>query len=95
VVITYAGQDPDTSAVQVGGYVTDVIEDGGTCTLTLTSGSTTRTASAQAQADASTTDCGGLEVAAAELKSGTWKAVLSYASPGYQGAAPAVSVAVK
>ena len=38
VVTTYFGWDAGASAVLIGGYVTGVLEDGGTCTATLTQG---------------------------------------------------------
>jgi hypothetical protein len=94
VSVTFYGWNPDTQAVEVGGYVTGVVEDGGTCTLTLTKGGKTVTGSTKALPDASTTACGAVTVPGDEVSAGTWRAVLSYSSAGHTGTAEAVDVEV-
>ena len=94
VTVTFYGWNPDTKAVEVGGYVTGVVEDGGTCTLTLTKGATTVTGSTKALPDASTTACGAVAVPGNKVGAGTWRAVLSYSSDGHTGTAEAVDVEV-
>lgn len=94
VVMTYSGWNASAHQVMVGGYVTGVIESGGTCTLTLTRAGARVTASRPARPDAATTACGGLTVPGSSLSSGTWKAVLSYASKASTGTSAAVDIDV-
>lgn len=94
VVLSFAGFDKATASVEAGGYLSPVVESGGTCTLALTQGSRTVTAEAPARADASTTSCGGLAVPRAHLAPGTWTAVLLYASKTTTGKSDPMPVAV-
>jgi hypothetical protein len=94
VVVTYSGWNAAAGAVQVGGFASGVVEDGGACTLTLTLGATRVSATAAAVADASTTACGQLSVPGSKLANGTWQAVLSYASASHTGRAAPVAVEV-
>jgi hypothetical protein len=94
VVLSYAGWDEKTSAVEAAGYLSPVVESGGVCTLQLTKDSRTVTAAAPAQADASTTSCGDLAVPRAKLTPGAWTAVLRYASKATTGSSDPTSVAV-
>jgi hypothetical protein len=94
VNVTFYGWDATRQVVQVGGYVTGVIESGGTCTLTLTQGGRTVTGSGPARPDATTTSCGALTVAGSQLGSGSWSAVLSYRSADHTGTSAAVPVQV-
>jgi hypothetical protein len=92
VSTTYAGWDDASSSVVVAGFVTGVIEEGGTCTATLTRGSQTEMSSTTASADATTTTCGDITVGG--LDSGSWQAVLSYESGAAHGTSAAVTVDV-
>ena len=94
VVLSFVGWDTKTAAVEAGGYLSPVVESGGTCTLQLTMGSRTVTADAPAQADASTTSCGNLAVPRSRLTPGTWTAVLRYASTTSTGTSDPATVAV-
>lgn len=93
--LTYAGHSPSGSAYQLAGVVTDVIEDGGTCTFRLSSGSATIERTQTGVADASSTSCGSVDVAAAELSAGTWDATLVYAGARGSGTSPALTVVVR
>ncbi len=84
VVLTWSGWDGASGQVQAGGYVTGVVETGGTCTLTLRSGGQLVTGTAPAEPDASTTVC-AVGVDGAGLGSGTWTAVLDYRSDAAAG----------
>ncbi|CAB4904140.1 MAG: hypothetical protein F2825_02260 [Actinobacteria bacterium] len=92
VTVTWSGFD--RGALEVDGFVTGVVESGGTCLLTATRGGDTVTAEVVAEPDASTTQCGAVTIAADELSPGTWNAVLSYRSATSVGAADAVEVDV-
>ncbi|MCW2678410.1 MAG: hypothetical protein JWR70_3450 [Modestobacter sp.] len=94
VVLSYAAWDPGAGAVLAGGYLSPVIEDGGTCTLVLTKGRVTVTATSVGMADATTTACGDLRVPRSALSAGTWRAVLRYASSAADGESSSLSVAV-
>lgn len=91
---TYSGWDPGAGAVVAGGFIADVVENGGTCTLTLTRDGVVVSGSAEATADASTTSCGEVRAEDPDLGSGTWEAVLSYASTRSTGESAAFSVVV-
>jgi hypothetical protein len=94
VQLTYSGWDAATQAVEVDGYVADVAESGGTCTLTLTQGGTSVTASVPANREPSVTSCSGARIGRAQLAPGTWTAVLSYDSATSRGASSPAQVAV-
>jgi hypothetical protein len=94
VVLTYSAWSPADRQVLAGGYVSGIIEDGGTCTLTLTRGSSSVTVEGPAMPDATTTVCGGLAVPGDRLSAGTWQATLSYASPTHQGTSATAAVEV-
>lgn len=80
VVVTYTGWDAGTGAVEVAGYVPDIIEDGGTCTLTLTRGAEVVSAEGPALSDATTTSCGTVDVQLPATGEGHWNARLAYSS---------------
>ncbi|MGY1606875.1 MULTISPECIES: hypothetical protein [unclassified Geodermatophilus] len=93
-VLTSVTWEAANAAVQATGYVSGVVEVGGTCTLTLTSGPTVLSTTTQALADASTTSCGQISLADPRLSTGTWQAVLSYVSDTGEGASQAAEVVV-
>jgi hypothetical protein len=94
VVMTYSGWNASAKQAMAGGYVTGVIEDGGTCTLTLTHAGVSVSAQGPARPDAATTACGGLSIPGSKLSAGTWKAVLSYSSKTSTGSSSSVDIAV-
>jgi hypothetical protein len=69
----------------VRGYVSNVFEDGGTCTLTLTKGTDKITATSTGVADVNKTTCAPISIDQSQLKSGDWTAVLSYTSAKASG----------
>jgi hypothetical protein len=94
VVLSTASWDAGTATVQIGGYVSPLVEDGGTCTAELKRGDRTMTVEGPATPDASTTVCGGLEIAGAQLQPGSWQVVLSYASAQRSGSSAPMTVEV-
>jgi hypothetical protein len=94
VVLARAAVDEETGDVQAAGYVSPVVESGGTCTLELRRDGRTATASGPAEPDASTTVCGDLAVPVAELEPGEWQAVLVYRSPSTSGESDPLAVRV-
>ncbi|SFO94168.1 hypothetical protein SAMN05660464_1638 [Geodermatophilus dictyosporus] len=86
VVSTYSGWDPTASAVVTGGYVADLVEDGGTCSLTLSRDGVVLTGGESAATpDVASTSCGEVRLTGAELTAGSWEAVLRYSSPDAVG----------
>lgn len=83
--------------IEVNGFVSGVVEDGGTCTLTLTSESTGQkvTTSRTAVANATNTSCGSSAIPVTKLNRGKWQAVLSYNSATSTGNSDAVEVEVQ
>jgi hypothetical protein len=94
VVLGYADWDAADGVVEAAGFVIDVIENGGTCTLTLSSAGSTVSATATGAADATTTNCGRLTIPRAGLAAGSWRAVLTYQSPAAHGTSEAMTVEV-
>jgi hypothetical protein len=84
VQITQAGWGT-SGTVEVSGFVSGVIEDGGTCRVTLSHGDETVTGGNAGMADATTTVCGVIELGDEEMSSGWWQAVLSYESATSSG----------
>ncbi len=76
--ITYAGQYGQQ--IEVGGFVSGVFEDGGTCTLTLQKGSGKQTTQVTGVKGASSVDCPVMAIPLSSLSKGTWVAVVSYSS---------------
>jgi hypothetical protein len=94
VAVTYADWDSSSRSVEVDGFVTGVIEAGGTCLVTLTRGADSVTAQSTGMPNASSTVCGSVTVKDARLTSGTWQAVLSYRSSTATGASGPVAIKV-
>lgn len=93
VVVTYASQYEN--GVEVGGYVSNIVEEGGTCKLTLSNDTKTLTATTTGVANAHSTDCPALVISRDKLSTGTWTAILSYSSAKASGSAQPKDVIVK
>ena len=86
----------DSGYLSVNGYVSDIVENDGTCTLTLTDSANKSVATTRkGLADATTTTCGESTVALSELHPGTWRAVLSYSSDTSIGTSEPVNIEVE
>ncbi len=94
VNVTWSGWDDTTATVLAGGFVGDVVESGGTCTLTLTLGGVVVTGESPAEPDATSTSCGEVVVPGSGLAAGTWEAVLSYSSGRSAGQSAPFTVVV-
>lgn len=93
VTTSYWGFDPESGSAFANGYA-DVVDEDGRCTLSLTNGSLTATAQTDATADATTTSCGEITVPGSELSSGSWQAVITFASPSSTGQSAPVEIVV-
>jgi hypothetical protein len=86
VIITDASYYADDNTVEVRAYVSNILEDGGTCTAQFTQDGKTITKSSQAFKDATTTQCGALNIARSEFpNSGSWNMQLTYTSKTASG----------
>lgn len=94
VAISNAYWDPAEAALFASGYVSPVIEDGGSCTLLVSRDGTTVRATAEGIADATTTVCDRLVLPGDELRPGTWSVVLRYESGTASGESEPVDVEV-
>ena len=79
-VITVASVDVDGLHATVSGYVSGVIEDGGTCTFVLTGPAGEVSEETTGIADRATTSCGAASIPIEALGSGTWSVRLGYRS---------------
>lgn len=92
--ITYAGQY--YGSVEVGGYVSGIFEEGGTCTATFTNGSNNFSKDASAVRNANSVSCPTISVPANQFSpKGAWSVVLGYSSTTASGNSDAQSVEVK
>lgn len=94
VVLSYAVWEQGTQALEAAGYVSPVVEDGGTCTLELTGAERTFSVTGPATADATTTVCTGVSVPGDELAAGTWTLRLHYTSATTEGTSEPLTVEV-
>lgn len=78
--ISIATVDPGTGDLVVGGYVTGVFEDGGTCIFTVTpaSGGTPLVATTTGAANVDNTSCGSTSFPSDRFGAGTYSVVLKY-----------------
>ncbi len=85
VVANPYGENPEGDAIEVNGFVSNIIEDGGICTLSLKKDGKSVSVQRTATADAQTTTCGLLVIARAKLSQGSWQGTLHYESPKAEG----------
>jgi hypothetical protein len=81
--------------VDVSGFVSNVYESGGKCTLTLRKGARAVSKSRTAMKDAQTTACGFITIKRAALSTGTWRATITYSSTTAQGISQTIGIEVK
>ena len=95
-LISSWGKNPDdTQNFYVNGFVPNLVEDGGTCTLTMTKNGQTVTQTKAAVINATNTSCGEIAVPYASLGKGTtWQANLRYSSATAEGTSATTSVEV-
>lgn len=86
--------DATAGVVDVVAQVTNVSEDGGTCTLTLASGSTSKQQTVKAESNVDTTQCFPMEVSLSGLASGTGTVTVTYKSSGYVGSSLSQAVTI-
>lgn len=93
-IITYAGQFGQ--AIEVGGYVPGIFEEGGVCKATFTLNTSTFTKSVGAVRNASSVDCPTISVGTSEFsQKGSWSVILAYSSNSASGSSALATVEVK
>ena len=89
-----SGVDAAGGVIYGVGEISNVVEDGGTCTLTFIGAGKTKTISGKAEVNATDTQCHPLELSIAGLPKGAGLITLSYDSPTYVGTSTAVAVTI-
>src|SRR4030095_16005060 len=93
IVMTYATYT--NGGVEASGFVSNVFEDGGTCTLTLSKGSLSVTGNSQGFVDVNKTSCPPIVINRSQIpESGDWTAVLSYSSSSAKGSSSSQTINV-
>jgi PBP1b-binding outer membrane lipoprotein LpoB len=89
-----ASADATAGVISVIAQVTNVAQDGGTCTLVLQVGNQTKRLAFKAEANVNTTQCHPMEIPLAGLPKGTALVSVEYESKDYFGVSPAQSVVI-
>ena len=84
----------DGGFVRVLAYVSDVVEEGGSCTATFTKGGVTKSYSSTAFTDFSSSRCEAIEAPVSDLSSGVWQLRVSYSSDASEGTSSSVEVEI-
>ena len=85
-----------SQAATASGFVSNVFEDGGNCTLTLTLGNQKITGTSKGIADVNKTTCPEISIPRSSIpQSGQWTAVLSYASSKISGTSDRKTIEIK
>lgn len=87
-----SGVDTTGGVVYAVAEITNVVEDGGTCTLTFIGAGKTKTISGTAEVNATDTQCHPLQIPLAGLPKGAGLITMSYSSPTHVGTSTAVAV---
>jgi hypothetical protein len=93
VVMTFSIWNAASGQAEVGGYVSNLVEESGTCTATFTQGSRTVEVAGGAAPDATTTSC-VVTAPGAGLGTGSWQVALSYLSGSSSGKSTSMPIEV-
>lgn len=94
VEVIYAFVDSPNGVIQVIAQISNVSEDGGTCTATFTSGSKTVKVTQPAESNAASTQCHPLEINLGGLPAGEGSITVTYESKKYFGVSAISSVTI-
>ncbi len=94
--MTIAGVDVDGAHVSVSGYVTGIIENGGTCAYVATevSSGNAVTIPGSGISNVQNTSCGTSQEPIATFNKGSWTVVLHYSSPAADVTSPAIKMEI-
>lgn len=94
VQIDDASADATSGVIQVIAQITNIAEDGGTCTLIVQAGNTTKKVSFKAESNVNTTQCHPMELPLTGLPKGTALVTVQYDSAAYTGVSAGASVVI-
>jgi len=94
VRIDDASADATAGVISVIAQVTNIAQDGGTCTLILQVGNSTKRLPFKSEANVTTTQCHPMEISLAGLPKGTALVSVEYESKDYFGVSAAQSVVI-
>lgn len=96
-VLTLANWDASAGTVLVGGFVSGVMEDGGTCLFTVTASDTSDTRSVQTQGafNVDSTTCGSHDVEVPNSQTGQFRVRLVYSNSAGTAMSDAITVETK
>jgi hypothetical protein len=89
-----SGVDAAAGVIYAVASVSNVVQDGGLCTLTFIGAGKTKTVTGKAEANVSTTQCHPLELSLAGLPKGAGLITVTYDSPTHNGTSTAVGVVI-
>lgn len=89
-----SGVDAAAGVIYAVASVSNVVQDGGLCTLTFIGAGKTKTITGKAEANVTTTQCHPLELAIAGLPKGAGLVTMTYDSPTHTGTSTAVGVVI-
>lgn len=89
-----SGVDASAGVIYAVASVSNVVQDGGLCTLTFIGAGKTKTVTGKAEANVTSTQCHPLELALAGLPKGAGLITMTYDSPTHTGTSTAVGVVV-
>ena len=89
-----SGVDNAAGVIYAVASVSNVVEDGGLCTLTFIGAGKTKTVTGKAEANVTTTQCHPLELSLAGLPKGAGLITVTYESPTHTGTSTAVGVVI-
>ena len=86
--------DATAGVIDVIAQITNVSEDGGSCTITVVSGSTNKQQTVRAESNVDTTQCFPMELGLNGLTSGTGTVTVTYKSAGYVGSSLSQAITI-
>lgn len=86
--------DATAGVIDVIAQITNVSEDGGSCTITVVSGSTSKQQTVRAESNVDTTQCFPMELGLNGLTSGTGTVTVTYKSAGYVGSSLSQAITI-
>ncbi|MFM6966769.1 MAG: hypothetical protein ACKOWI_05350, partial [Rhodoluna sp.] len=89
-----SGVDTAGGVIYGVGEITNVVEDGGTCTLNFIGAGKTKSITGKAESNATDTQCHPLELSLSGLPKGAGLITISYDSPTHVGTSTAVAVTI-
>jgi hypothetical protein len=94
VTFVDSGLDAAAGVIYAVASVSNVVQDGGLCTLTFIGAGKSKTVTGKAEANVNSTQCHPLELSIAGLPKGAGLITVTYDSPTHTGTSTAVGVVI-